>query len=592
MKKIISLITAMVVATGFFASSVSAFESSLDILDHPYDIVKESVTVSGKLTHNKYKVPLMLIVEDEMGNIVYTDAAFSSDEDNTFKFSDFRFVDGYMNEGTYTFTVYAKYAGLSDKFQMPYISNKGWYDFVKEINQNKASDLVEENLKDISENLTYTDISEEDFKLTDNAKLLISKTSLKLEYKIPEIWKDVPTEDDVNMLSEAISSLKSAFKEGLMYAQLFDSYKIDDAKTSKTLFDSWYRINEELVSKDDVKTSEFNEAEFIKKEFLPNYDILSFYKRLPKIASKLDKEKLQADLIGALILSRVEEAANGTIIAPFIKAYADVIGVDMSLFGDNTKEGVAFGNVAGVGYDTLNDLADAINYELENSGSGGGSSGGGGAYSGKTSVGGGSGIITGAVNLGSGSSVNSDEAPFEDLEGYEWAKDAIDFLYRRSIVSGRDAKTYDPKGNVTRAEFVKMLTVTYNIQPENTSGFGFKDVSLNDWFESYCIKAAAAGVVTGDQYGNFNPDKCITREDMAVMVFRASRLLDAKRELEFSDKDEISTYAKNAVGSLYEKGIVAGVGDMKFAPKKNVTRAEAAQILYNVLVVTRPDEVK
>ena len=73
---------------------------------------------------------------------------------------------------------------------------------------------------------------------------------------------------------------------------------------------------------------------------------------------------------------------------------------------------------------------------------------------------------------------------------------------------------------------------------------------------------------------------------MAVTIYRASEFAEATDAHVFGDAADISDYAKSAVATLHENGVVSGMGDMTFAPKKNVTRAEAAKILYNVLIKT------
>lgn len=172
---------------------------------------------------------------------------------------------------------------------------------------------------------------------------------------------------------------------------------------------------------------------------------------------------------------------------------------------------------------------------------------------------------------------------FTDLEKVEWAKESIITLKNMGIISGKGDGTFAPDDAVSRAEFVKILLGASGIEAKGVSSFG--DVSENDWFYPYVSKAFELGIITGDENGKFLPYSGITRQDMATISYR---LLKDRKELElseplFADSDEISDYAKEAVGSLYASGMVSGVGDNMFAPKTTVSRAMAAKFAYNIL---------
>lgn len=88
------------------------------------------------------------------------------------------------------------------------------------------------------------------------------------------------------------------------------------------------------------------------------------------------------------------------------------------------------------------------------------------------------------------------------------------------------------------------------------------------------------GIAAGDENGEFHPNDSITRQDMAVLIYRIMNQPTAENELSFSDADNISNYAMPAVCYLSGKGIISGMGDNKFVPLGTATRAQAAQMLY------------
>ena len=169
---------------------------------------------------------------------------------------------------------------------------------------------------------------------------------------------------------------------------------------------------------------------------------------------------------------------------------------------------------------------------------------------------------------------------FPDVTKTEKYYDAVQILNKLDIIKGYEDGTFGPMKNVTRAEFVKMLVLATGIEPaEDYSGY-FADVKKDDWFAPFVEAAKTAGIATGAD-GKFMPDENISREDMAVLLYRAYGFEASENERDvFIDSNLISDYAKSAVFALYEKGIILGNGNGEFNPKGNALRAEAAQIIY------------
>ena len=170
---------------------------------------------------------------------------------------------------------------------------------------------------------------------------------------------------------------------------------------------------------------------------------------------------------------------------------------------------------------------------------------------------------------------------FTDMDGAAWAKAAVKALYEKGIVSGKTNTEFYPNNAVTRAEFAKLLVMCKNALVKDNTQY-FNDVAENSWYFDYVNSAYLINAVKGDDNGNFNPNDKITRQDMAVMIYRAMNMSDADLP-DFTDSDEISDYAVNAVGALYSKGIVSGMGNGSFAPRDFATRAQAAQMIYKLI---------
>lgn len=179
------------------------------------------------------------------------------------------------------------------------------------------------------------------------------------------------------------------------------------------------------------------------------------------------------------------------------------------------------------------------------------------------------------------------EVSFSDLSQSHWAYGYVIDLLNRGIVS-KDSN-FRPEDSITREEFLKMLVISMGLKTE-TRGVVFADVAENEWYHKYVVTAALNEIVTGIGDGTFGIGMPITRQDMAVMAERALDKygkLNEKSDLsKYSDRDNISEYARNAAGSLTAMGIMNGSDDGRFMPDSNTTRAEAAKIislLYDVL---------
>ena len=115
----------------------------------------------------------------------------------------------------------------------------------------------------------------------------------------------------------------------------------------------------------------------------------------------------------------------------------------------------------------------------------------------------------------------------------------------------------------------------------------FVDVDSNSWYAGYVSTAYKLGIVNGTADSLFAPDSYITRQDMAVIIHRASSMMDIVFEdgvaMDFDDVHDISDYAKIAVDALSANGVINGMSDNTFMPQSNATRAQSVQMLYNLI---------
>ena len=170
--------------------------------------------------------------------------------------------------------------------------------------------------------------------------------------------------------------------------------------------------------------------------------------------------------------------------------------------------------------------------------------------------------------------------PYQDLDPKAWYHAAVDAAIQRGLLAGFEDGTFRPGGLLTRGQLAQIL---YNQagRPPVDGGGSFSDVPSGVWYASAVRWMAAQGIAGGYGDGRFGPDDSITREQLAVMLWRYFGSPAATAQtLQFSDAAQASGWAVDALLWASEKGVLKGKGGNVLDPKGLTTRAEAAQMLY------------
>lgn len=173
------------------------------------------------------------------------------------------------------------------------------------------------------------------------------------------------------------------------------------------------------------------------------------------------------------------------------------------------------------------------------------------------------------------------EDKFVDVADDFWAAKDIYTLKDAGIIGGKSATEFDPEGDVTRAEFAKMVVGLFGYKA-TSDAVNFEDCKAEDWFTPYVAAGVEAGVIKGVSDTEFAPNATITREDACTILGRALNKVAQSNELKFTDADKVAEYAAPYVALLSELGYVNGYEDGSFAPTNNITRAEAAKIIAGI----------
>ena len=171
---------------------------------------------------------------------------------------------------------------------------------------------------------------------------------------------------------------------------------------------------------------------------------------------------------------------------------------------------------------------------------------------------------------------------FTDVRSTDWFSDAVSYVQERGLMSSTSATNFSPNEPTTRA---MLVTVLYRAagQPETTGQSSFADVLARDYFANAVAWASENNIVTGYSRTRFGSNDPVSREQIATLLWRYAGSPSAGSAQNFSDRNQISDYAADAVNWARANGIVNGRPGNRFDPKANATRAEVATILRNFL---------
>ncbi len=151
----------------------------------------------------------------------------------------------------------------------------------------------------------------------------------------------------------------------------------------------------------------------------------------------------------------------------------------------------------------------------------------------------------------------------------------------QAYLKGYENSTFQPNGNITRAEAASILSrLTEGFAEDGNYEIPFQDVAQDAWYASTIGFAAEKGFIGGYENGSFLPKNSVTRGEFASMLVRFLGLTPSGTPT-FTDATD--HWAASAIAVLAEQGIVGGYEDGTFRPKGNITRAEAAKMVNKAL---------
>jgi len=543
----------------------------------------ESNSVSGKLyvgEENAYN-PVTIKTTNENNDVIFL-AQVYADNDG---YAEFKYIHNIQNAGTGIMTVTAYHN--SDLYTATY----------KVVGADVVNSIVlaiqEECKKEdpdyaIVKNAYLGEDSDENG-IADNAEILSLDLALYNTISDKDAVFVILANDPANASVESMEKAVQAFYDAVALAKIIDSGNISVITDlmNNDLYSSVFK-KDKLPVNAQGKCVLDAANETVQKKV---YEAI--------LNDKITEKNTLSDKLALYTLTKSLEYGAWQNVEALLKAYdtAGYLDIDFSIYNTLQNKTVAdkaivkkFASYAEI-KKAFEDAANAQNEKEKNPtsdsrpGSGGGG-GGGGGFSVSVSPSKGTEKDEGTINANANeSTVISGKPVFEDMDEAKWAIEAVEALYKKGIINGTSKMSFEPNRGITRAEFAKILVLSAGLSP--ISEDVFNDVHSQHWSYTYVAAAYEAGIVLGDDNKNFNGEKIINREEMAVMVHRLmNKLSIAPTKLEvadFDDADGISDWALESVNYLKSVEVVNGRSKNFFEPQATLTRAEAAVVIYKVL---------
>ncbi len=559
MKKILILCMAIVLAFFSFPVAYASGDFTAEAKINYYD---DTVTVSGNIGRGNERI--LIVDENPSGSEkIQHQRSFLSESDGGF---------------TYTYKVNSSFSGVSGIHKV-YLTTIG--------NTN-------------AECTYYYEKSESDL-LKNKIKLFIEadKTTLAtyladVEYCVlfgasgNELYTKMDKEELAGKCVVALNALN--IDENIQLTV----DKVNEILLTYSLLCTYKNSKSELLYKD----GELLYKDIIKAEEIDSTYNVTAYSIYENIISDSGKQKITDYLLGkdytdladfhkkfiekTILISLTNAKQNGyghikTILAPQNLNYLGII------FNRTLSDANAM-TIASktAGYASVSELQLALNSLPTDTIISGGSPTVGG-FSGSSSVGGGYTVDKNIEEI-----VPNKPQPqetFSDMGNANWAKEAVYALYNKGIVSGTGENKFSPSSSLLREQIAKILCLAMELSPAQGASH-FSDVNPNEWYAPYVNALFEKGVIKGKTEEKFGVGEEVTREELCTMIYRAMPEIfkGEYSEVSFSDNVNIADYSKEAVKALAGEKIVNGYSDGSFLPKNSCTRAEAAKIVYSVIM--------
>ena len=195
-----------------------------------------------------------------------------------------------------------------------------------------------------------------------------------------------------------------------------------------------------------------------------------------------------------------------------------------------------------------------------------------------------------------------DDNPFTDVKSTSWYYDAVRICNENGLFGGMSETTFATSTGMTRSMFVTVLAAAdENYDESQYTKSSFSDIREGSWYLAPAEWANSIGIAKGTGNGIFAPKNTITRQELALMLYKYAEYkgkdvsLDGSVDLKvYPDNSAASSWATTALEWSVQNGLISGVAsgnEVVLSPKGTATRAMVAQIMVNYLALDPVREI-
>lgn len=179
---------------------------------------------------------------------------------------------------------------------------------------------------------------------------------------------------------------------------------------------------------------------------------------------------------------------------------------------------------------------------------------------------------------------------FSDVIPGSWYYYSVETVYQMGLMTGIDKNSFSPYSDASRGT---IATALYQLSDGRTVGYlgSFSDVASNAYQAKAMEWAVDQGLISGYNSGAYAPHNSVTREELALMLYRYEEYkegtisLTGSASLPYKDSANVSSWAEEAVRWATQEGLIGGRENGNFDPQSTASRGEVAKILLNYVLL-------
>ena len=171
-----------------------------------------------------------------------------------------------------------------------------------------------------------------------------------------------------------------------------------------------------------------------------------------------------------------------------------------------------------------------------------------------------------------------EDTGYTDVDAGSWYAQAVEYVRDNGLMSGTSDAQFSPSGTMTRVMLAQTLYRAAG-SPTVSGSDAFTDTQADAWYADAVLWATREGIISGYGGGLFGTNDPVSREQIAVILWRDAGSPEAQAGSPFADEGSIASWAAQAVDWAQSSGILSGRGNSRFDPQASATRAEVAVML-------------